>query len=442
MRKTATHRAGQRRSNFISRFLWRCAGANVEILESKTTEHAKYTSIGMAIIVTAILAGFSGAYAIHTVFQLYWVSVPFGLFWGGTIFNLDRLVVLSIRKQGKISSELLTAAPRIAFAVVLGVIVAVPLELKIFEEEVQREVALYWAGQMDRDWQNRLNEMTLDDVSKRDALQTFAASRMKTLEAAQAHTGYLSCVARRDKAIATRDGQRNQLIAEQAVLEKIQIDMVRESAGDIGGRSSGEGKFYNFLAERERDSKTKEAIYQSRLRGLQRENDELTQRCFAMVEPARALLAETQAELKSARLRIAASITENDNARRRVHFRDAKDATLLDRLIALRRIALSSSELAGRGSGVPTAADPMGALPAVSTPAADQMEADVANSVIFMVMLLIVLVELSPVIVKLFVSRGSYDVALDEVIKTEIYQAEMDGERSRLKIEADEPALE
>ena len=48
-------------------------------------------------------------------------------------FNLDRSIVLSVKKSKKASWQpWLTATPRLVLAVALGVIIAKPLELQLF----------------------------------------------------------------------------------------------------------------------------------------------------------------------------------------------------------------------------------------------------------------------------------------------------------------------
>jgi hypothetical protein len=56
------------------------------------------------------------------------------------IFNLDRFIVCSMRKQGNSRRELLMATPRILLALLISIVIAKPLELKIFEKEIEPEL--------------------------------------------------------------------------------------------------------------------------------------------------------------------------------------------------------------------------------------------------------------------------------------------------------------
>jgi hypothetical protein len=58
------------------------------------------------------------------------------------IFNLDRYIVSSMRKEGKTSRELIAASPRIILAVIISIVIAKPLELKIFEKEIRPELVV------------------------------------------------------------------------------------------------------------------------------------------------------------------------------------------------------------------------------------------------------------------------------------------------------------
>jgi hypothetical protein len=58
------------------------------------------------------------------------------------IFNLDRLIVSSMRKEERMSREFFTALPRIILAILISLVIARPLELKIFEKEIEPELVV------------------------------------------------------------------------------------------------------------------------------------------------------------------------------------------------------------------------------------------------------------------------------------------------------------
>ncbi len=128
--------------NRLKHFFWLCAGADKKLLEKCPTESSKYVGIGASVLFTGIFAAIAGGYALHTVFDRVWIAIFFGIVWGLMIFNLDRFIVASMRKNGKPRQEFAMAAPRIFLAIIISLVIAKPLELKIFEKEVDSELVL------------------------------------------------------------------------------------------------------------------------------------------------------------------------------------------------------------------------------------------------------------------------------------------------------------
>jgi hypothetical protein len=126
--------------NRIKEFFWLCAGANKSILTNCPSEASKYVGIGAAIFFTGVFAALAGGYALFTVFDHYWIAAIFGIIWGLMIFNLDRFIVSSMRKNGDSRQEWVSAVPRLILAIIISIVIAKPLELKIFEKEVHAEI--------------------------------------------------------------------------------------------------------------------------------------------------------------------------------------------------------------------------------------------------------------------------------------------------------------
>ena len=124
-----------------SHFLWWCAGVHQPTLAQYPTEHPKYHTLGGVLLATFALAALSSGYAFYTIFQHIGWAIAFALLWGAIIFNLDRFMVSTIRKYGmSSSSQWKVAFPRILLALFIGVTIARPLELKLFEKEINVEV--------------------------------------------------------------------------------------------------------------------------------------------------------------------------------------------------------------------------------------------------------------------------------------------------------------
>lgn len=129
-----------RSMNWFQQFLMICSGGNIHILRKTPSEWNKFSGIGGIVLFTAIFATLSAGYAMFTVFDDLWISVAFAILWGLMIFNLDRYIVSSIKKTGTWWNQILMAIPRLILAAFLGIIISKPLELKIFEKEVNKQL--------------------------------------------------------------------------------------------------------------------------------------------------------------------------------------------------------------------------------------------------------------------------------------------------------------
>lgn len=114
-----------------------CSGVDKKIIESCSNgEQNKYAGIGATVFFTAVMAFIASSYALYTVFDNAYAAIFFGFVWGLLIFNLDRFIVSTIRKRDSFSSEFIQATPRIALAIIIAIVISKPLEIKIFEKEI------------------------------------------------------------------------------------------------------------------------------------------------------------------------------------------------------------------------------------------------------------------------------------------------------------------
>ncbi|MGI8597611.1 MAG: DUF4407 domain-containing protein [Chitinophagaceae bacterium] len=120
-----------------SNFLWWCAGAHQKILKKFPSEQIKYAGLGGVVLATFVLAALSSGYAIYTVFGNWLWTIAFAIIWGFIIFNFDRFLVSTMRKYGVTKKrQVMMALPRVALAILIGITIARPLELKIFDKEI------------------------------------------------------------------------------------------------------------------------------------------------------------------------------------------------------------------------------------------------------------------------------------------------------------------
>ncbi len=123
----------------LKHFFLVCSGADTTIIKScSESEQNKYVGIGATIFFTAIMAFISSSFALYTVFEELFSAIFFGLIWSLLIFNLDRFIVSTIKKQDRFKDEFLKTIPRIILAVIIATVISKPLELKIFEKEINQ----------------------------------------------------------------------------------------------------------------------------------------------------------------------------------------------------------------------------------------------------------------------------------------------------------------
>ena len=121
----------------LKSFFLLCSGADKNLLTTCSEgEQTKFTGIGATVFFTAVMAFIAASYALYTVFDNPYIAMGFGVVWGLLIFNLDRFIVSTIRKRDRFGSELLQASPRILLAVIIAIVISKPLEIKIFEKEI------------------------------------------------------------------------------------------------------------------------------------------------------------------------------------------------------------------------------------------------------------------------------------------------------------------
>jgi hypothetical protein len=124
------------------------------------SDWVKYQGIGGIVLATTLLAFVSASYAFYTIFSpktdtalavgldvtTYAISAVAGAVWALVIFNIDRFIVSSTGKGDgteKISwNELQQGAPRLVMAIIIGVCISAPLEIRILKPEIDAQLEL------------------------------------------------------------------------------------------------------------------------------------------------------------------------------------------------------------------------------------------------------------------------------------------------------------
>lgn len=205
----------------FTRFLWWCAGADARFLMiSPQQDRVKYAGIGGIVFSTGVLAAFAGGFAFNTAFgpkgmagdqatSTLWlvISAIFGFCWGALIFNLDRFIVSSTGKGDGTDSitwkEFGQAVPRLIIAIILGLTISKPLELRIIQTEIDVELR--------KKQQDKLDQFNKNTYAK-----------------------YKSQIGQIDADIKKLESDRNVLVDRQKAAEQEYIDQMQGRAGMAG----------------------------------------------------------------------------------------------------------------------------------------------------------------------------------------------------------------
>jgi len=126
----------------FSGFMCEIAGADpIIIAKFFPSELFKYFTIGLSVVFTGFLATFSGGYAIFKIFDNIFFAVLIGLLWGLIIMNIDRIMIISISKVQSMTQQLLRTIPRIILATVIAVVISRPIEIRMFENRLNADLA-------------------------------------------------------------------------------------------------------------------------------------------------------------------------------------------------------------------------------------------------------------------------------------------------------------
>ncbi|ARN78872.1 hypothetical protein BST97_13225 [Nonlabens spongiae] len=198
-------------------FFIMCSGADASLLkECGASERHKHAGIGATVFFTAFMAFIASGHALYTVFDNIWTAVAFGLVWGLLIFNLDRYIVSTLKKSGSRWREILQAVPRLLLAIIIAVVISKPLELKIFEKEIDQVLL------------EEKNAMTLDNQEQVAALY------------ASDQSAFAKAIQQLKEEIAIKEAEVNALYATY----------IAEAEGTAGTKKLGKGPVYQEKREK------------------------------------------------------------------------------------------------------------------------------------------------------------------------------------------------
>lgn len=134
----------------IARRLRGVVGIKEDILDWAPEERPRYTRLGAIVLNTGLLAGLSLVVALNSVAGgAWWALLPVGMLWGWVIVSFDGWLIASTHGVQHASKARLFL-PRIAISVLLGVAIAEPLVLWVFQPSIHNDIAEHRKSEVER----------------------------------------------------------------------------------------------------------------------------------------------------------------------------------------------------------------------------------------------------------------------------------------------------
>jgi hypothetical protein len=123
-------------------FLAWLGGADLKIVaQAPGYERTRFIQMAIVLLTTSGIGTLSMIFALHYgVGTSLAVAIIGGVAWGFVILNLDRFLVLSMGHTRDWKRLLLMALPRLGLAAVISIVVATPMTLRIFANDIKNEM--------------------------------------------------------------------------------------------------------------------------------------------------------------------------------------------------------------------------------------------------------------------------------------------------------------
>ncbi|WP_194396728.1 DUF4407 domain-containing protein [Microbacterium atlanticum] len=352
-------------------------GAEGSVLDEVPTETPRFVQMFFVLAGTALVSAISMYFALVTGVRIAaFVAVPLALVWALIIFNLDRFLTSTMRSTHNVWRLIGLAIPRVIMAAVIGIVVAEPLVLQIFQNDIAREVNATNITQAQSD------QDAVTSGPERQALDA-ASERVAALES-QAATGVVDGAETTTASAAAAQASVDDLTAKLAEQQQV-IDQARAIYQcEINGQGAGEVEGCSGVAGEGASSEAAEA----QLAAAQASYDDLA----AKLRSAQADLADAQASGTAA-----ASASEEQNKQQA---RDELPAAREQYQAALAAYDARAAEIASGNAGAVGLLSQIGALERLGEREPTLKWAHLLISVLFF------MIELLPVIVKVLTSYG------------------------------------
>lgn len=128
----------------IKEFFVKVTGADHQVLQdlNNRKELNAYTALGVSMFVPALLGLMTMSYILVSIFETSnLVAFIGGLVWASIIFSVDMVLVRTMKRGQNGRYPIGSILIRILLALIIGVVVATPIELAVFDREIKEQLA-------------------------------------------------------------------------------------------------------------------------------------------------------------------------------------------------------------------------------------------------------------------------------------------------------------
>lgn len=306
--------------------LW-LSGVDRDVLSHCERERNKFVAMGGTVLTTAALATLAAIFTIHEFLHApLFFAIVLGLGWGFAIMNLDRWLMISIRRQETTAKTVAMAAPRVILAILIGAVIAHPLVLRVFNKEIE--------AQASRDRADAIAS------AKQDLRQQFASIPRLKKEA----ESFRSEIDNANSGAALEgSSEYQQALAELHHLEKREANAQHAALCEYDGRcgtgKQGKGVVYEAKKEVAEELRAKVQAQQEQVAAIHgRLQEKESNQAGHTRDVGRRGLRGTEAQLRNLK-------KEHDEARTEIKEKYRSRPGLLDRVEALDNLTFARPEM-------------------------------------------------------------------------------------------------
>ncbi|HTJ71247.1 MAG TPA: DUF4407 domain-containing protein [Actinospica sp.] len=243
-------------SETLGSLIARLGGANKAVLDQVPQAKSRFLQMGLVLLSTSGVAVVSMSFALTMALRARLpVAILLGFVWGFIILNIDRLLIQNIRLNAGVWRTLVMVLTRLAIAGLLSVVISTPLVLQVFSPEIQTQMTL--------DNANQINQMG-DTRAKSPAAVRLASDTTRIATDQAILRGDQSAVTPANVAQAQTalSGAQSDLTAATSAANDAYQKMVCELNGqtcDGASGSKGDGPRYEALKKLYQIAETNEA---------------------------------------------------------------------------------------------------------------------------------------------------------------------------------------